>query len=293
MNPITQLQLPNYDQIVEIAFSPNGSTFGVLYFDGTVKIFEVDESKNYNEIFTTQPSSKFATSLSFASPELGSVFIVGDDSGRIFLYQKIKQNEFSLIVTMCHHKTPINCVTFAPIGPTFAAASSDGQISVTTCADNCWNSQLIKFSDSPATSISWSPPHCMSFIDKPNEDEGFSFVAASADGFFALYSLSGIKWEASCAPVQAHRGAVNAVAWRPLSGFSRSEIATCGDDLMVKLWTFENGQWTSVVIAQMQENPVSLKWSANGFLLSIGCGQNSIVVYREMGKGKWATLNVE
>jgi WD40 repeat protein len=289
-NSIMQLQLPNYEQIVEITFSPNSVTFGALYMDGTVKIYEVDDSKLYNEVFTTQATSKLATSISFASPDLGSVFIVGDDSGRIFLYQKIKPNEFSLIVTMSHHKAPINAVAFAPIGATFAAISSDGQLSVTTCADNCWNSQLIKFSDSPATSISWSPLNCMSFIDKPNEDESFSLSVSSADGFFAIYSRNANKWEPCSAPVQAHRGSVNAVAWRPLAGFTRSEIATCGDDLFVKLWTFENGQWDSVVITQVQENPVSLKWSSHGFLLSVGCGQSSIIVFKETGNGKWTTV---
>ena len=290
-NPIFSLNIQNYDQIVEIAFSPTGTVVGVLFLDGSVKLFEFDETKNYSEIFTTQPTSKLATCISFASQEIGIVFIVGDDSGRIHLYQRLKQNEFTLIVTMSHHKSPINAVAFAPKGPTFAAASSDGFISITTCVDKCWNTQLLKLSDTPATSVSWGPFRYMSFIDQPNNDESFSLVASSADGFFAIYSLVGIKWEAVSTPVQAHRGTVNAVAWRPLAGFSRTEIATCGDDLYVKLWTFDQGKWSSINIAQMAENPVSLKWSSNGFMLSIGCGTNSVSVYREIGQGKWSKFD--
>ena len=128
----------------------------------------------------------------------------------------------------------------------------------------------------------------MSFIDKPNDDESYSLVASSADGFFAIYSLVGIKWQTIGSPIQAHRNAVNAVAWRPLPGFSRIEIATAGDDQLVKLWTFDEGKWSSINIAQMPENPVLLKWSSCGFMLTIGSGSNSIAVYREIGQGKWS-----
>ena len=128
----------------------------------------------------------------------------------------------------------------------------------------------------------------MSFIDNPNDSDSFSLCASSADGFLAIYHLIGGKWTSDITPVQAHRGAVNAVAWRPLAGFSRYEIATCGDDLLVKLWTYENNQWSSVNIAQVQENPVVLKWSSCGFMLTVGSGSNNVTVYREKAQGKWA-----
>ena len=91
-------------------------------------------------------------------------------------------------------------------------------------------------------------------------------------------------------PVQISDSPATAIAWRPLQGFKRIEIATASNDLKIRLWTHENHKWINTVIFTCQEIPVSLKWSSCGFMLSIGSGLNTVQILRESGNQYWQLL---
>ncbi|EAY22054.1 hypothetical protein TVAG_456890 [Trichomonas vaginalis G3] len=289
--PSVSLPITNINEISDIAFSPDGVTLGVLSEHGAVHVFEINENRQYTKIATTTPTSNYATSISFGPIDLGTVFIVGDDNGHIFIYQKIKATEISQIITLSHHKAAINSVAWAPSGLIFAAADSEGMISVTTGIQEQWNTQLIRLSEYPSTCVTWSPPGFYSFIDRPNDAPTFYLAASSASGFFAIYGVNERhQWVPIMQPVEAHNCCCNAIAWRPLPGFTRYEIATCGDDSTIKLWTYSNNAWSSIIIDQLAQPATTLKWSSNGFILSAGCSSNNIIYYREMSDGTWAKL---
>lgn len=289
--PPINLKIDQINEISDIAFSPDGTTIGVLDEHGSVQVFEINESRQYTKIATTPPTSLYATSISFGPIDLGTVFIVGDDAGHIYLYQKTKQNEITLIITLKHHKTAINCVAWAPSGLVFGAVDSDGMISITTGIKDQWCPQMIRLSEYPSTSLSWSPPYYESFIDRPNESPEYSFAVSSASGFFAIYAKNEKhQWVPSLAPVEAHNCACNCIAWRPLPGFARYEIATCGDDNTVKIWTYQNNSWSSKIIDQLPQPATVLKWSSNGFILTAGFSNNNIIYYRELSNGEWTQM---
>ena len=204
------------------------------------------------------------------------------------------QNEVKLITTFQHHKSPINTVCFSSIGVYFLAGSSDGIISVTTLNNQTWSSQPIKVSDRPITSTSWSPPSFFSFIDNPNINENLYFVVGSADGFISIFNLKNGSWSLGFQPIQVHSGSTNSVAWRHLPGGERFEIATCGEDGIVKLLIYEDNKWEQIDICKnLEEQPVFVKWSPCGFILSVGIGQSNIILFREISIKNWKIIESE
>lgn len=290
MNEIgNQIEVPNIERVTDCCFNPDGTLLAFLYIDGSIRIFEADEQRKFHSIFESQPCCRRATSISFASPEHGTIFAFSDDTGKTYLYQRIKINEFKQAMSFHQHKAPINSLAFAPVDLCFATAASDGYVSITSCKKQNWSVQSIKLSDKQATCISWSPPQYMSFIERPNSSAEAKFVVSSADGSFSIFQNHGTSWQQESTPITAHEGPINSIAWRPLPGFTRYEIATCGSDLSVKLWTFEEGEWSSLIIHQFKEEPVSVSWSSCGFFLNVSTSTDTYL-YREVSHHSWELL---
>jgi protein transport protein SEC13 len=290
------LSVPNIDRVTDSCVNPDGTLLAFLYIDGSVRIFESDEHHKFTQICETAPVCRRATAISITySNEFSDVFVVGDELGRTYLYHRTKPDEFTQALTFSQHKGPINAISFAPLSLSFACASSDGLVSVTVCDMKTWLVFPIRVSSGPVSSLSWSPPACFSFIDAPNASEEVRLVAGMADGFFQIFQHKGNgPLVPDGPPIEAHRGAVNCVAWRPLAGFSRAEIATCGSDRMVTLWTFEpDGKIENAAICQCQEEPVDLKWSPCGFVLSVSSGLATVELWREADDRQWRRLEVE
>jgi WD40 repeat protein len=222
------------------------------------------------------------------------MFVIGDELGRSYLYHRTKPDEFTQIVTFSPHKGPINAISFAPLSLAFACASSDGTASVTVCDLKTWSVLPVRVSTLPVTSLSWSPPACFSFIDAPNASDEVKLVVGAADGQITLFQhrLNG-PLVPDGEPIEAHRGAVNCVAWRPLAGFTRTDIATCGADKMVTLWTFSRDGIQNAAICQCDEEPVDLKWSPCGFVLSVSSGLATVELWREADGREWRKLEID
>lgn len=284
------LPVPNADRVSDTAFNNDGTLLAFLYVDGSVHIFQADEKRTFTHVCETQPCCRRATSISFASSEIGSIFVIAEENGRTFLYERVSQTEFAQAATIQPHKAPINSVAFAPAGLVYACGASDGFVSLTTCDMKTWRFQTTRVSDKPVTSISWSPPACMSFIENPTASDTARLVAASADGFFTVLGVRHNVLVPKAPPVAAHEGAINCIAWRPLAGFSRWEIATCGQDKLVKLFTRETHEqdWTCVTVCECQEEPVAVKWSQCGFMMSVSEG-DQVRIFRE-DAGKWIEM---
>ena len=284
------LAVPNADRVSDTAFNSDGTLLAFLYIDGSVRIFQADEKRVFTQVCETQPCCRRATSISFASPEIGSIFVIADETGRTLVYERVQAGEFAQATAIQQHKAPINAVAFGPVGLTYVCGSSDGFVSLTTCDTKNWSFQPTRVSDKPVTSVSWSPPACMSFVESPTASDAARVVAASADGFFTVFGVRHNALVAEAPPVAAHEGAVNCVAWRPLAGFSRWEIATCGQDRLVKLFTREahDKEWTFITICECQDEPVAVKWSQCGFLISVSEGEN-VRVFREH-EGRWIAM---
>ena len=131
----------------------------------------------------------------------------------------------------------------------------------------------------------------MSFIDAPNGCIDSLLTAASADGYLFVLEIINNNFSLKMEPLAAHNGAINDVAWRPLPGFKRYEIATCGADMNVKIWTYENQKWSSFTVCSCPEEPVAVKWSSCGFLLSVSYGSNTTKIWREISYQNWKMIN--
>jgi WD40 repeat protein len=284
------LSVPNLDRVTDSCFNPEGTLLGFLYSDGVVRVYELDDQRQFVFAAQTPGLRVRATSISFASSEIGSIFVVGDDRGHSYLFQRTKPDEFAAPVTLETNRGAINCVAFSPCSLSFATASSDGHITLATCDATQWTLYTLRVSEAPVTSISWSSPAYMTFIENPNDSDAVKMVAGSADGFFTIFQQRpNSPLAPERAPVAAHTGAVNSVAWRPFMGASGVEIATAGADNLVKLWTI-GAECTAVVICQCEQEPLAVKWSSCGFLLSISIGTATVRVWREISVGVWEML---
>jgi protein transport protein SEC13 len=284
------LSVPNIDRVTDSCFNPEGTLLGFLYFDGAVRVYELDEHQQFTFIAQTASLSTRATSISFASIEIGPIFVVGDERGHSHVFQRAKVAEFSGPVTLETNRGAINSVAFSPSTLSFATASSDGHLSFATCDMKQWSIYTVRVSEAPVTSISWSSPAYMTFIDAPNGTEAVKLVAGSADGFFTLFEQrANSPLVPARASIAAHAGAVNSVAWRPFMGVSRTEIATAGADNFVRLWTIGDDA-APVVICQCEQEPLAVKWSPCGFLLSVSSGTATVAIWREISIGVWEML---
>jgi WD40 repeat protein len=306
--PPAALDIPNIERVADSCISADGTLLAFLYFDGSVRVLGPDsqnaERRNFTRIAETAPCCRRATSIAIVSSStFGDLFVVGDEQGHTFLYQRVKIDEFGLMMTFSQHSGPINSVAFAPFALAFACASSDGFVSVTVCDMKNWFVFPIRVSSTPVTSLSWSPPVWMSFIEvdpgavpaaAPPEGDAVKLVVGAADGCFTIFHQ---KSNGALAPdrpaIQAHAGAVNAVAWRPLAGFARTEIATCGADRLLKIWTIENDEVDCRVVSEFQEESVDIKWSACGFVMSVSSGAATVTLWREADEGRWALMDAE
>jgi WD40 repeat protein len=294
--PSTLLPIPNVDRVADSCVSPDGTLLAFLYFDGSVRVYESDEHRKFSQIAETAPCCRRGTCISMTSAgEFGDIFVVGDEQGRTYLFHRSQPAEFTQAVGFSQHKGPINAIAFAPVALAFACASSDGMASVTSCDMKTWSVAPVRVAMAPVTSVSWSPPACFSFVDAPNASDDAKLVVGSADGTISIFQFQPPgALVPELPPIQAHIGAVNSVAWRPLAGFARAEIATCGADRMVTLWTIErDGRITNAAVAECAEEPVELRWSPCGFVLSATSGAATVTLYHEADDRTWAPIEMD
>jgi protein transport protein SEC13 len=292
----THLAIPNIERVTDSCVNPDGTLLGFLYIDGSVRVFEADEHRKFVQIAETPPCCRRAISISMTSlPDVSDMFVVGDELGRTYLFHRAKPDEFSQALTFSQHKGPINSIAFAPLSLSFACGSSDGTVSVTVCDMKTWSVFPVRVGGSAVTSVSWSGPSCLSFVDRPNSSNDVRLVAACADGQIAIFEhRDNGPLVLERPPIAAHRGPVNAASWRPLAGFSRAEIATCGADRAVALWTIEvDGSVERVTICECEEEPVDVKWSSCGFILSVSSGLANVSLWRESNGRTWKRLETD
>ena len=67
------IQVPNLENVTDCCFNPEGTLLAFLYIDGSVRIFESDENREFHSIYETQPCCRRATSISFASSDNGAI----------------------------------------------------------------------------------------------------------------------------------------------------------------------------------------------------------------------------
>jgi hypothetical protein len=118
-------------------------------------------------------------------------------------------------------------------------------------------------------------------------------VVGAADGQIPLFQqrLNG-PLVPDGEPIEAHRGAAKCVAWRPFAGFARTEIATYGSTKWSH-WTFSRDGIQNGAIWECDEEPVDLKWSPCGFVLSVSSGLTTVELWRESDGREWRKLEID
>jgi protein transport protein SEC13 len=199
----------------------------------------------------------------------------------------------------------VNAVAWAPheLGLALAAASSDGSVTVVEHRpqDATWTSSKIERAHAPGcTAVSWAPAAPAGALVGGGGGGGAAagpvrrLVSAGCDNAARVWRQDPATgaWEQEAA-LLGHSDWCRDAAWAPGMGMPRSQVATCGQDGKVFVWTESGpsggGQWRKALVHDFgAQTPVwRVSWSLAGGLLAASDGSNRVTLWKESADGLW------
>ena len=217
--------------------------------DSTARIWNLTEPMESNQHIilkhcirdrgtgTDVPSNKDVTSLDWNCE--GTLLATGSYDG----YARIWTTEGRLASTLGQHKGPIFALKWNRKGNYILSAGVDKTTIIWDAATgNC--TQQFAFHDAPALDVDWQ--------------NDTSFASCSTDMKIHVCRLGSDR------PVrtfEGHTNEVNAIKWDP----SGTLLASCSDDMTLKIWDMRSGQNTPLHDLQAHNKEIyTIKWSPTG-----------------------------
>jgi WD40 repeat protein len=195
----------------------SGGGESLLYRAGDVKIWDV-KSGNLAASLEGQPTIVWSLDAS----DDGKTLITSGYDGKIIIWNVAEKKPQQTI----EKKGWIRRVSLSPDGKQFAAGLEDGSVALFE-TDGGKESKTFKAHDAAVYDVEFSP-------------DGATLATCSTDKLAKLWDWKA-EMPAEKAKLEGHGDAVWAVAWS-----KEGQLATCGADRKIKLWTAEGKEETTL-----------------------------------------------
>eukprot|EP01015_Nassula_variabilis_P021936 TRINITY_DN396_c0_g3_i1.p1 TRINITY_DN396_c0_g3~~TRINITY_DN396_c0_g3_i1.p1 ORF type:complete len:344 (+),score=42.15 TRINITY_DN396_c0_g3_i1:68-1099(+) len=285
--------------IHDVQYDYYGTRLAVCSQDGHIEIYDVavqDNSKTRTGLIKAHNGPVWQ--VAWAHPTYGSVLASCGFDKKVTIWREVKLGDWQEVISFTDHQASVNSISFAPYecGLVLAAGSSDGQVSVLQRRqDNTWQKPVIfQAHQMGINCVSWAPFSDNEASQNTQQYKPLQRLAtgscdcsikiwqydAQRNGFDEVEELKG------------HRNWVRDIAWRPNLLGTEEVLATSGDNGVVIIWKFQNGQNPqSFQLGQFEGPTWRLSWSLTGNLLSISCinksSGNNVYVYKENEQQNW------
>ncbi|KAF2771766.1 putative nuclear pore complex subunit [Teratosphaeria nubilosa] len=275
--------------------------------DKTLKIFDIDSS-------TSPPTHRLTANLTgheaavwcaaWSHPKFGVILASSSYDGRILIWKEVggqggQAGSWQKVHEVSVHSASVNIVAWSPseVGCHLAAASSDGEVSVTTFENNAFSSIKFPAHGLGVNSVSWAPallPGQLTSAQTGKQPEPQRrFVTGGSDNLVKLWTFNGTAGSFdNTATLAGHSDWVRDVAWSP-TPLSKQYIASASQDHTVKVWTLPAGKDINDASAWQCETldfevvVWRVSWSMAGNVLAVSGGDNRVSLWKEKLKGGW------
>jgi WD40 repeat protein len=242
-------QTGHADVVASVAWSPKGRCVATGSYDGTVKVWDVENGRLLN---TLAGHDESVNSVSW-SPD-GTRLASGSDDETVMVWEAASGR---LLNVLAGHDNSVFSVSWSPDGKHLASGSRDQTVMLWDAASGRLLNTLAGH-DNSVFSVSWSP-------------DGKRLASGSYDKTVKL-------WDPSSGRVlntlTGHDKLVLTVSWSP----DGTRLATGSDDKTVKLWELSSGRLLNTLTGH--DNLVfSVSWSPDGTRLASGSSDETVKVW--------------
>eukprot|EP01099_Mayorella_cantabrigiensis_P003560 TRINITY_DN2708_c0_g1_i1.p1 TRINITY_DN2708_c0_g1~~TRINITY_DN2708_c0_g1_i1.p1 ORF type:complete len:328 (-),score=82.94 TRINITY_DN2708_c0_g1_i1:73-993(-) len=280
------------DMIHDAQLDYYGKILATASSDRTVKLFDVEE--NSALIAELKGHEGPVWQVSWSHPRFGTHLASCSYDKRVIVWKEVSKGSWSKVYEYDKHELSVNSVAWAPheLGLCFAAASSDGSISIHTFKETSWDSQKFPAHQIGVNAISWAPSTSALTSSPANQFPNIPrLVSGGCDNLVKIWRYQDNQWHPEVLP-QKSNDWIRDVAWAPSLGLPSNIIATCSQDGTVVIWTEENpNSWKPIELKRFPDVVWRVSWSVTGNILAVSSGDNDVTLWKESLTGHWECIS--
>jgi protein transport protein SEC13 len=306
----TSFETGHLDAVHDAQLDYYGRRLATCSSDRTVKVWDVSAGGEQRQLLADLHGHEGPVwQVAWAHPRFGSLLASASFDHRVVVWREGADGAWTQAYSAPVASGSVNAVAWAPheLGLALAAASSDGSVTVVEhrAHEGAWAATKIERAHAPgATAVSWAPAAPAGALvggpaapSAPAAAPARRLVSAGCDNAARVWRQDPATgaWEQEAA-LLGHSDWCRDAAWAPGIGMPRSQVATCGQDGKVLVWTVAaggggggGGQWRKAVVHDFgPSTPVwRVSWSLAGGLLAASDGANRVTLWKESADGLW------
>ena len=261
--------LPTANSIYSIAFSPDGKTLALGFYEGMVELWDVATSTRIITL-TRHMNTKWGTSVAFSSD--GTILASMSEKEDIKLWDIETGRNIATLGTQEFRGGSLPksiSVSFSPDGTTLASSSADHEVKLWDVATG--------------TQIATLPGHRLRVTSVAFSPDGTILASGSDDGTVKLWDVARRE---SIETLKGHGGKVKSVS------FSRDgkTLVSGSNDTEVKLWDVTTGTAIATLSGGHTSWVTSARFSPDGTIVASGSSQDGTILLWDVATENAATF---